>query len=520
MALQLTSPEQAAQWLRTHVSGTLGSDSRSLGVGDGFIATPGAVVDGRQFVPQALGQGVAACLVEAQGLQAFGLDDARVAAYAGLKADAGAIANAFFGHPSQQLSVIAITGTNGKTSTAWWLAQALSSLPGALAQPCAVVGTLGAGQPAPVGAPVDGAAAHPLAALRATGMTTPDAVSLHGYMYQFVNEGLRACALEASSIGIEEGRINDLHIRLAVFTNFTQDHLDYHRSMQAYWDAKRRLFAWPGLQSAVINIDDAKGAALADALRQGQPTLDLWTTSCSSDTHASARLHAHNIALNHTGLRFDVVEGDRVLVLQSQVIGGYNVANLLGVIASLRALGVDLGVAVAACTQLRAVPGRLECVGGLEAPLVVVDYAHTPDALAQTLDALRPMAQQRVGQLWCVFGCGGDRDAAKRPLMGAIAAAKADQIVITSDNPRSEKPAAIVSHILAGLAGHRPPDVQVDRSAAIANTIARAKAADVILVAGKGHEETQEIAGVKTAFSDRAHALQALNARPRLDASA
>ncbi len=515
MAATLTTPQHAAQWLRTHVTGTLGSDSRRLGAGDGFVATPGAVADGRKFVAQALEQGVTACLVEAEGLQAFGLNDARVAAYTGLKADAGAIADAFFDHPSQRLSVLAITGTNGKTSTAWWLAQALGALPGVLAQPCAVLGTLGVGQPPQVGAPLDGAAAHPLAALRATGMTTPDAVSLHAHLQQFVKDGLRACALEASSIGIEEGRINGLKIRVAVFTNFTQDHLDYHGSMQAYWDAKRRLFAWPGLQSAVVNIDDAKGAALADALRQSQPALDLWTTS---NSNASARLHAHNMALTPAGLRFDVVEGDRLESLQSQVIGGYNVANLLGVIASLRALGVDLGAAVAACAQLRAVPGRLECVGGHGAPLVVVDYAHTPDALAQTLDALRPLAQQRAGQLWCVFGCGGDRDAAKRPLMGAIAAAKADQIVITSDNPRSEKPAAIVSHILAGLAGHPQPEVQVDRGAAIANAIARAQAADVILVAGKGHEETQDIGGIKTAFSDRTHALQALAARPRSEA--
>ena len=515
MAVALATPEQAAQWLRAHVTGTLGSDSRALGAGDGFVATPGAVVDGRQFVPQALRQGVSACLVEAEGLQAFGLNDDRVAAYAGLKADAGAIADAFFGHPSQQLSVIAITGTNGKTSSAWWLAQALSALPGALAQPCAVVGTLGVGQPPLANAPAEGS--HPLAALRATGMTTPDAVSLHAYLQQFAKAGLRACALEASSIGIEEGRINGLQIRVAVFTNFTQDHLDYHGSMQAYWDAKRRLFAWPGLQSAVVNIDDAKGAALADALRQSQPALDLWTTSISN---ASARLQAKHIALNDAGLRFDVVEGDQLVSLQTQVIGGYNVANLLGVIASLRALGVDLSAAVAVCAHLRAVPGRLECVGGHGAPLVVVDYAHTPDALAQTLDALRPLAQQRAGQLWCVFGCGGDRDAAKRPLMGGIAAARADQIVITSDNPRSEKPAAIVSHILAGLAGQPQPEVQVDRGAAIANAIARANAADVILVAGKGHEETQDISGIKTAFSDRAHALQALATRPRPEARA
>ena len=168
-------------------------------------------------------------------------------------------------------------------------------------------------------------------------MTTPDAVSLHAYLQQFVKDGLRACALEASSIGIEEGRINGLKIRVAVFTNFTQDHLDYHGSMQAYWDAKRRLFAWPGLQSAVINIDDAKGAALADALRQNQPVLDLWTTSCSSATHTSARLRAHNIALTDTGLRFDVVEGDQVQSLQTQVIGGYNVANFHRIVAHTNA---------------------------------------------------------------------------------------------------------------------------------------------------------------------------------------
>jgi UDP-N-acetylmuramoyl-L-alanyl-D-glutamate--2,6-diaminopimelate ligase len=510
MTALLATPQQAAQWLRTQVTGTLGSDSRSLSAGDGFVATPGAVVDGRQFVPQALRQGVNACLVEADGLQAFGLKDARVAAYAGLKTDAGAIADAFFDHPSQQLAVVAVTGTNGKTSTAWWLAQALSSLPGALAQPCAVLGTLGVGQPPLANAHAHAEGSHPLAALHATGMTTPDAVSLHAYLQQFVKNGLRACALEASSIGIEEGRINGLQIRVAVFTNLTQDHLDYHGSMQAYWDAKRRLFAWPGLQSAVVNIDDAKGAELADALRQSQPALDVWTTSLGK---ASARLRAQNVVFTGAGLRFEVIEGEQVLVLQSQVIGSYNVANLLGVLASLRALGVDLVDAVAVCAQLQAVPGRLECLGGQGAPLVVVDYAHTPDALAQTLDALRPTAAQRGGQLWCVFGCGGDRDAAKRPLMGAIAASKADQIVITSDNPRSEKPATIVSHILAGLTGHTQPEVNVDRGAAIANAIARAAQADVILVAGKGHEETQDTAGVKTAFSDRAHALQALAAR-------
>lgn len=511
MLRHIDSPSQAADWLRGGVTGTLRTDSRGVLPGDGFVALPGAVADGRQFIGQALQQGAGACLVEAEGLAPFGLNDVRVAAYAGLKSDAGAIADAFFGHPSQHVSVIAVTGTNGKTSTAWWLAQALGALPGALAQPCAMVGTLGVGQP-----PLAGATApdqHPLATLQTTGLTTPDAVTLHGALQQFVQGGLSACALEASSIGIEEGRLNGLRIRVAVFTNFTQDHLDYHGSMQAYWDAKRRLFAWPGLQSAVINIDDLKGAALAEALRLGAPALDLWTLSGNGTQPTGARLCAQHISLNDTGLRFEVVEGAHCVSLQTQLIGAYNVANLLGVIASLRALGIDLKAAVAVCAQLRAVPGRLDCVGGQDAPLVVVDYAHTPDALAQTLDALRPLAGQRAGQLWCVFGCGGDRDAAKRPLMGAIAAAKADQIVVTSDNPRSEKPANIISQILTGMAGQPRPEVQVDRGAAIADAIARAARSDVILVAGKGHEETQDVGGTKTPFSDRAHALQALASR-------
>jgi UDP-N-acetylmuramoyl-L-alanyl-D-glutamate--2,6-diaminopimelate ligase len=509
MHATLSTPDQAAQWLRTQVRGTLGSDSRTLGAGDGFVATPGSVVDGRTFVPRALEQGVAACLVEAQGVDAFGINDDRVAAYAGLKRDAGAIAAAFFDHPSKHLDLLAITGTNGKTSCAWWLAQALSALPAPWTQTCAVVGTLGVGQPPLPHRPSGQGPGNPLAALRATGMTTPDAVSLQAALHQLMTQGLQACALEASSIGIEEGRLNGLHVRVAVFTNFTQDHLDYHGSMEAYWAAKRRLFHWSGLQCAVVNIDDAHGATLARELATGTPALDLWTTSIQG----AARLQARNITHTTRGLRFEVAEAGQTCRLQSQVIGHYNVSNLLNVVAVMRALGADLATAVQTCELLRPVPGRLECLGGEGAPLIVVDYAHTPDALAQTLDALRPLAQQRAGQLWCVFGCGGDRDAAKRPLMGAIAAAKADHTVVTSDNPRSEKPASIVAQILAGMAGHPQAEVQVDRSAAILGAIRRAAACDVVLLAGKGHEETQEIDGVKKRFSDRTHALEALAQR-------
>jgi len=314
MRATFSTPDQAAQWLRTLVRGTLGSDSRSLGAGDGFVATPGAVVDGRHYVAKALQQGVAACLVEAQGLDAFGLDDRRVAAYEGLKGDAGAIADAFFDHPSNHLNVVAITGTNGKTSCAWWLAQALSALPAPMTQACAVVGTLGVGQPPLPHAGSTEPQTGVLAALRSTGMTTPDAVSLQAALQQFVSQGMQACALEASSIGIEEGRLNGLRVRLAVFTNFTQDHLDYHGSMQAYWNAKRRLFSWNGLQSAVVNIDDAQGASLAQELASDPSTLDLWTTSIQG----AARLQARNVTHTARGLRFDVQEAKQTCTLQSR----------------------------------------------------------------------------------------------------------------------------------------------------------------------------------------------------------
>ena len=487
----LASPQEAVQWLRERGASALRTDSRQLVAGDAFIAWPGAAVDGRSFAPQALVRGAVACLVEQDGASAFALDAHHVASYAGLKADAGLIAAQFYGQPSQTLPVVAVTGTNGKTSTAWWLAQALSALPAAQALPCGVIGTLGVGQPP-----------HVLS----TGLTTPDPVRVQQTLRQFADQGLRACAMEASSIGIEEQRLAGTHIQVAVFTNFTQDHLDYHGSMEAYWVAKRKLFAWPGLAHAVLNIDDGYGATLADELAG---TLDLWTVS----SQQPARLRAQQLRHTASGMAFEVVEGDVSCTLQSQAIGHYNVSNLLGVIAAMRCLGVPLAAAVAACSTLLPVPGRMECVGGQGEPLVAIDYAHTPDALAQALQALRPMAQARAGQLWAVFGCGGDRDASKRPLMGAIAAQHADRVVVTSDNPRSERPEVIVAQILLGLVDNKGVDVEVDRALAIRSTVSQATANDVILLAGKGHEETQELAGVKHPFSDRAHALAALQAR-------
>jgi UDP-N-acetylmuramyl-tripeptide synthetase len=497
---ELHSPEQAAQWLRAHVTGTLKTDSREVQAGDGFIAWPGAASDARAHVPAAILQGASACIVEKTGVDSYQLSSKKIACYAQLKAASGPIAAAYFEQPSTQLDVLAVTGTNGKTSTAWWLAQALSRL--TPVRPCGLVGTLGMGRVAETGAP--------LAGLLSTGLTTPDPVLLQRTLRRFVNEDLQACAVEASSIGLQERRLDGTRIHTAVFTNFTQDHLDYHASMAEYWQAKAELFDWPHLKAAVVNVDDEQGAALAETL--ATRALDLWTVS----VQRPACLQAHDISMGSQGLRFTVSEGEESHALQTALIGHFNVSNLLGVIAAMRTLGVALGDAVGACTNLRSVPGRMELVNAGELqkqPLVVVDYAHTPDALAKALQALRPLAAQRGGLLWCVFGCGGGRDALKRPLMGAVAAKEADMVVVTSDNPRHEKPETIISQILLGLEGDAQVNVQVDRALAIAQTMAEAHASDVVLIAGKGHEEEQEIAGVRHPFSDRLHAQLALQRR-------
>lgn len=498
---ELHSPAAAAAWLRGHVTGALWSDSRKVTPGDGFIAWPGAVHDARAHVGAALAQGAAACLVEHAGAERFDLhDNARVAGYTGLRTASALVACAYFDNPSHALHVLAVTGTNGKTSTAWWLAQALSSPQIEPPLPCALVGTLGIGQPPAVG---QDAAQAPL---MVAGLTTPDPVLLQSSLRRFADAGLRACAMEASSIGIDQHRLDGIRVHTAVFTNFTQDHLDYHGTMQAYWLSKLRLFQWPGLAAAVVNIDDAKGRELMQL--SAVQELDVWTISCT----APARIQAQCITNGDTGLVFDVVEGTHRARLATQLIGQYNVSNILGVIAAMRTLGVPLAQAVRACAELAPVPGRMQRLLEPGLPLVAIDYAHTPDALDQALDALRPLARQRNGRLWCVFGCGGDRDPGKRPLMGAAASA-ADHVVVTSDNPRSEDPQAIIAQIVPALAGHASLHQQVDRAQAIDTTIMAADGADVILVAGKGHEDHQEVAGQRRPFSDFAQAHAALARR-------
>jgi UDP-N-acetylmuramoyl-L-alanyl-D-glutamate--2,6-diaminopimelate ligase len=489
---QMHSPEQAAVWLRARVQAQLQSDSRRVQTGDAFFAWAGQHTDARHHVVQALQQGASACLVEADGLEAFealndlGLHDAPIVSYQGLKAASGAIADAYFEQPSQQMQLIAVTGTNGKTSTAWWLAQALTRL----GQRCTVVGTLGLGEPGQ---------------MHSTGLTTPDPLQLQTQLRRWVNEGVKACAMEASSIGLVEHRLNGCHIRTAILTNFTQDHLDYHGDMQTYWQAKQSLFEWPGLATAVINWDDPKGQALCEML--ASTPVQVWTVSMHS---TQANVYARHVRTTAQGMEFEVVCGEQSQSVSSQCVGEFNVMNMLGVMAVLCQAGHRLSAVVDACHALQPVPGRMQTWGRVGTPAVVVDYAHTPDAVAKALQALRPWAHARGGRLYCVLGSGGDRDSSKRAPMGRSAEAHADQVCLTSDNPRSEDPQHIVQQMLAGMTQPHKAIQQLDRAKAISDSIAQAQAADVVLVAGKGHETYQEVQGQKLPFSDSDHVVLAL----------
>ena len=518
----LASSMTAAAWLKARGARSLCTDHRRVRPGDAFLAWPGRRHDARLHTDAALAAGAAACLVEAEGLApSIARDETaafRVASLFDLKRQAGEVADAFFGHPSRAMKVVAVTGTNGKTSSTWWVAQAL----GALGERCGVVGTLGVGEPRK--------------SFESTGLTTPDAVALQASFRRFADEGLQACAIEASSIGIVEHRLAGTSVEVAAFTNLTQDHLDYHGTMAAYGSAKRALFDTPGLKAAVLNVDDAHGRAWAAELaRQGG--LALWPVSAKGeagqeDVHArpSPRLWARKVQHTADGMGLELCEHDAVSgaerheALSTTLIGGFNVENLVVVAGCLRALGHPLDQVARALGSLTPVPGRLERVpaaGSAPQPAVVVDYAHTPDALDKALQALAPLAAARGGRLWCVFGCGGDRDAAKRPLMGRVAVQGASHVVVTSDNPRSEPPGDILAQVMVGarqaarggLAGHSLVALE-DRRAAIVHAVQAAQPADVVLIAGKGHEQTQEIAGAKHPFSDVEEALAALARRP------
>ena len=463
----------------------LALDSRRVEPGDVFLALPGAHADGRTFIADALARGAAAVVYEPAGFVPA-VSPAPTFAMPDLAAHAGEIAHLVYGRPSEQLWLCGVTGTNGKTSVSQWIAQAMASFD----CKCGVIGTLGNGFPPN---------------LDASPNTTPDAVTLHATLERFVRAGAVACAMEVSSIGLDQGRTSGLRFDVAVFTNLTRDHLEYHGSMAAYGAAKAKLFEMA--DCAVLNLDDPFGVGLAARLRGRLPTIGY---TLAGATGTDTVLHADRFGESGGGLSF-VLDGIR---FAAPVVGRFNASNLLAVIGALRAAGESPEDIAAALRHLVPPAGRMQPIGGDIArgePLVVVDYAHSPDALEKVLATLRDTATARGGQLICVFGCGGDRDAGKRPQMGAIAERLADAVVVTSDNPRSEDPQAIIAAIVAGMRSQ--PAVEPDRAAAITAAILAADARDVVLLAGKGHEPYQEIAGMRLPFSDFGSAKSALAGR-------
>jgi UDP-N-acetylmuramoyl-L-alanyl-D-glutamate--2,6-diaminopimelate ligase len=457
-------------------------DSRELKPGDAFVAIGGFGTHGLVFAEQVREAGAAAVLFEPPAP-----DDLPAPADAipvvGLRARMGAMADAFHDHPSAAMTTVGVTGTNGKTSTVQLLAQAWT-LRG---QTAGTVGTLGSG-------------VYPK--IVPTGFTTPLVLRMHALLAELRDEGASAVAMEVSSHALDQGRVDGVHFDVAVFTNLTRDHLDYHGDMARYGAAKARLFDWPGLRAAAVNLDDAFGRELFEAVGGKVRALGF-----SSRGAAGAGVRAEDIVLDGTGIRFMLHAGGQAHPVRSPLLGRFNVDNLLGVATTLFALGMAPALIAETLSQLSPVDGRMNRLGGGTAdngaalPLVVIDYAHTPDALEQALASLRA---HTAGTLTCVFGCGGERDTGKRPQMAAIAERLADRVIVTDDNPRNEDGDAIVRDIVAGLAEPARAVIQRDRAAAIAMAIANAGADDVVLVAGKGHEPYQDVGGVKHPFEDAA----------------
>jgi UDP-N-acetylmuramoyl-L-alanyl-D-glutamate--2,6-diaminopimelate ligase len=474
------------------------TDSRKVRPGDTFVAYPGELRDGREFIPLAIASGASSVLWEARDFS--WKPQWRVAnlGVRNLRLRAGEIAHYVNGMPSEKLWVIGVTGTNGKTSCSQWIAQALART----GRKCAVVGTLGSGFPG---------------ALEPSVNTTPDAIELHAALAGFLRRGARCVSMEVSSHGLSQNRLSGIQFDVALLTNLTRDHLDYHGTMRAYRAAKARLFRWPSLKYAVLNFDDAYGAGLAARMPRRATRVIGYGFGHAGAARGCRQPHVRgkNLRMDTNGLAFEVSTPWGRAALESRMLGRFNAVNLLGALATLLASGVSLEDGVSALQRVKAVPGRAERCGGGRQPLVVIDYAHTPDALEKILIALRelmnsgaPRPRARQGRLICVFGCGGERDRGKRPLMGGIATRLADSVIVTSDNPRSEDPLAIIADILEGAEADCA--VIPDRARAIRQAVATARRGDIVLIAGKGHERYQEINGVRRPFSDVDKARSAL----------
>ena len=462
-------------------------DSRAIRPGDAFVAIGGFGTHGLHFVDTARAAGASAILFEPPVPAEIPVLPADAIAVTGLRARMGAMADVFHGRPSRAMTMVGVTGTSGKTSTVQLLAQAFE----AIGTRTGTIGTLGAG--------LHGAIAP-------TGFTTPLVLQTHALLAQLRDAGAQAVAMEVSSHALDQGRVDAVHYDVAVFTNLSRDHLDYHGDMTTYGEAKARLFVREGLNAAVVNIDDAFGATLPARLASTVRAVRL-----SAAGHADADIAARDVVLDADGLAFCLRIDGAWHPVRSPLLGRFNVDNLLVVAGVLLALGQAAVTIVRVLETLQPIPGRMNRLGGGDAqPLVVVDYSHKPDPLEQALQSLRG---HLTGELVCVFGCGGERDAGKRPQMAAIAEAGADRVIVTDDNPRRENGDAIVADILAGFA--RPDGVVVerDRRRAITRAIGEARPGDIVLIAGKGHEPYQEIDGVQHAFDDRLVAQAALDAR-------
>ena len=464
----------------------ISSDSRRLGPGDAFAAYPGAHHDGRAYIPDAIARGAGAILWETKGFnwnRAWKLPHLPIEE---LKSKLGYIADAVYGHPSRDLWMVGVTGTNGKTSCAHWIAAGLD----AAGRRAAVLGTLGNGL---------------IGALEAGANTTPDAALLQQMLAGYRAAGAQTAVMEVSSHGIDQGRVNGVAFDVALFTNLSRDHLDYHATMAAYGAAKAKLFAWPGLRVGVINADDAFGQALLDNARShGRKVL-------SYGFGAADIVGSGLTSLPAGGLAFSVETPWGKGRITTPLVGAFNAANLLGVLGVLLVSGVAFESALEILGGVEAPPGRMQRLGGGDRPLVVIDYAHTPDALDKVLTALRP-AVGEGSELVCLFGAGGERDRGKRPEMGRLAAKLADRVLVTNDNPRGEDPAAIASEIVHGIreTGNRRYSIELDRAVAITTAIGEARQGDIVLLAGKGHETYQECNGSRQPFSDAEHAARAL----------
>ncbi|MDD5271561.1 MAG: UDP-N-acetylmuramoyl-L-alanyl-D-glutamate--2,6-diaminopimelate ligase [Methylovulum sp.] len=472
-------PELAILW----VNG-LALDSRQIRPGDTFIALNGSQQHGLSHAGQAIAQGAPLILYDPAGngaALATTITAVPTLAIDGLSDNLGQLAARFYGQPSQKMAVIGITGTNGKTSCSQFLAQTLDA--------CGIIGTLGWGE---------------WGQLAKTANTTPDALAVQQLLANLQSQGKQAVAMEVSSHGLAQGRINGVNFKGVVFTNLTHDHLDYHGTMEAYLEAKLLLLKQPGLEFVVINLDaEGSGRMLAET----PASAVIWGVSRHGKTLAKGEtLQVSNSYAHADGLELTVAWRSVRETIKAPLYGDFNVENVLLVLAAMLAMGEPFGLAIEKLARLQAICGRMECFGGTQQPLVFVDYAHTPDALDKVLRSARKHCQ---GALWVVFGCGGNRDSGKRPLMGACAGQRADYVIVTDDNPRFEDSASIVKDILAGCDASKT-EVLANREQAIHSAIARASEEDCIVVAGKGHEDYQDIQGVKYPFSDQQIVLDAL----------